>query len=572
MIEYSSQLESFKSKDVVQVKCIRCFNAVKTKVSSLRYYFKHKSDRYVCHHCKTKENGPSIGLKIRAKAREKGFVVSDYKNEKCVICGTIVEARIRNINKNKKRNKGEFHCVSCSLKKAHKDGKFDPIYTPTFKEKLKNESEKFWIENRATWKSRIVTDDFRRAMSIYGKRAWIVDEYRQRMLVLRADPEHRKKLSKWSKMAWADADFRKKMSDVDKGVMSEKGKLGWKKLRESLSEEQINERFSKFGKMAWTDDFKIKMAEIRLNQPKTSTQQKILYSMLSDLGVEFSDDISSLCQIGFYAFDCRIDPQVKVNISRPLLIEVQGDYWHNLPKAVAKDKSKSTYLKTYFPEFDLKYLWEHEFNNKDRVVSLLKYWLGMSKNELKSFSFSDVQERVIEASEAELFISKYHYAGRLGRSGLNLGYFLGDELVAVIVYSNPVRQEVATKQGCLYKEVLELSRLAIHPDYQIKNFASFLISLSIKSVHSIRPEIKILVSFADTTHNHLGTIYKASNWKLDGEVPPDYWYADDRGYICHKKTLWNHAKKMSMTESEYCEKYNYVKVWGKEKFRYVFDL
>jgi hypothetical protein len=191
---------------------------------------------------------------------------------------------------------------------------------------------------------------------------------------------------------------------------------------------------------------------------------------------------------------------------------------------------------------------------------------------LIGFAFKDIQEKVIDFKEAELFISKYHYAGRVGRSGVNLGYYLGDVLVGVIIYSTPIRQEVASKQGYPYKEVLELSRLAIHPDYQIKNLASFLISLSVRYIRSNQSGIKCLVSFADATHNHLGTIYKASNWVLDGEVPPDYWYADDRGYICHKRTLWNHAKKMSMTESEYCEKYNYVKVWGKEKFRFVFDL
>lgn len=82
----------------------------------------------------------------------------------------------------------------------------------------------------------------------------------------------------------------------------------------------------------------------------------------------------------------------------------------------------------------------------------------------------------------------------------------------------------------------------------------------------------MLISFADTTHNHFGTIYKASNWILDGEVTPDYWYADDRGYICHKKTLWNKAKKNNMTETEYCIKHNYQKVHGEKKLRFKYLL
>jgi len=81
-----------------------------------------------------------------------------------------------------------------------------------------------------------------------------------------------------------------------------------------------------------------------------------------------------------------------------------------------------------------------------------------------------------------------------------------------------------------------------------------------------------LVSFADTTFNHVGTIYKASNWRLDGEVAPDYWYKDNDGYMCHKKTLWNKASKMCMTESEYCAKYGFVKIRGEKKFRYIYEL
>jgi len=64
--------------------------------------------------------------------------------------------------------------------------------------------------------------------------------------------------------------------------------------------------------------------------------------------------------------------------------------------------------------------------------------------------------------------------------------------------------------------ILELTRLAIHPDYQVKNLASYLISKSIKYIRKYKSEVRCLVSFADSTHNHSGVVYKASNWVLDG--------------------------------------------------------
>jgi len=59
---------------------------------------------------------------------------------------------------------------------------------------------------------------------------------------------------------------------------------------------------------------------------------------------------------------------------------------------------------------------------------------------------------------------------------------------------------------------------------------------------------------------------------LDGMVAPDYWYVDGDGFVCHKKTLWNKASQMKMTESVYCERFGYVKVWGGEKSRYTYTL
>ena len=206
------------------------------------------------------------------------------------------------------------------------------------------------------------------------------------------------------------------------------------------------------------------------------------------------------------------------------------------------------------------------------MISLLRYWLGISDPGNIDFGFGNVGIRIIDYKEAELFISKYHYAGRLGRSGFHVGYYFMDKLVAVCAFAYSVRKEVAVKQGFKYKQVFELIRLAIHPSYQKKNFASFMIGKAIRLVKKHHPEIKLLVSFADSTYNHDGIIYRASNWKFDGNVKPSYWYVDKDGYVCHKKTLWNKAKEMRMTETEYCDKYGYNRVWGGSKNRFIYAL
>ena len=66
-----------------------------------------------------------------------------------------------------------------------------------------------------------------------------------------------------------------------------------------------------------------------------------------------------------------------------------------------------------------------------------------------------------------------------------------------------------------------------------------------------------------------GIIYKAANWYEIGRVKPDYYYISEDGFILHKKTLYNRARKMGMTERKYVEEYKYTRTYGKGKIKYI---
>jgi ribosomal protein S18 acetylase RimI-like enzyme len=539
-------------KDRVIVICDKCL-----KERSQIYTITKRQDKHLCMSCtKTKDIVyPEIDIeksKVLNPKLQTGLPII----VKCCQCNETIQ-----INFQRRWFPG-FICGTCRLKNKWKNGDYKvPTHKQGAQEKIviaAKIKERWRDENfRIKWSKSMQKSKERR--SLQSKKMW-------------SDPIKLDNLSKKMIQVFSNPEYRQRL--IDRQASDEYRLEDSRKLRQYyVDHPEARERCSEASKKAWSDPkYKEIQAQKRLNQPQTSSQQLVLYSLLTDLGVQFYDDKAKECQVGFYCFDCRVNHQDKINLKKPLLIEVQGDYWHNLPKAIARDKSKATYLRSYFPEFDLKYIWEHEFNNKHRVLEMVKYWLGLSQLSLIDFHFYDVKEKVIGYREAELFISKYHYAGRVGRSGVNLGYYLGDQLIAVIIYSSPIRQEVAFKQGYSYQQVMELSRLAIHPQYQAKNLASHLISQSITYMRKIRLDVKLLVSFADTTYNHIGTIYKASNWILDGEVAPSYWYRDNEGYVCHKKTLWNHASKMQMTETQYCNKFGFQKIIGEKKFRYIYKL
>ena len=402
----------------------------------------------------------------------------------------------------------------------------------------------------------------------------------------------KRKIGEQSKILWADDDFRSRVIDnsiVAHNTPEYKNKMQiiGEQLKPTLRDKSIalwqdpayrdkhiaitnsEEYKAKQRASHATPDYLKQCAERLALQPKVSNIQTVLYSILDDLGVAYyrehadkPDD--SQCRIGPYSFDCVIPRSG----DKTLLIECQGDYWHSRPKSQARDLSKSSYINDNLGNtYELKYLWEHEFSNKDRIIETLKLWLGLATPTLQDFEFDDITIKRAVSKDYILLLSKYHYLANAGRGGIAYGAYLNDELIAVCVFSPLIRQNITVKN---YEtaEIRELSRFCIHPNYQKKNFGSWFIA---KCLNLLPSNYKCIIAYSDTTYNHLGTIYKASNFKQDRKVRPDYWYVAENGWVMHKKTLYNRARKMSMTEKQFADTYGYGKSYGREKLRFTYE-
>jgi hypothetical protein len=92
------------------------------------------------------------------------------------------------------------------------------------------------------------------------------------------------------------------------------------------------------------------------------------------------------------------------------------------------------------------------------------------------------------------------------------GLFLADELVGVVTYgtpsSAPLRRGVAGDE--YVSDVLELNRLCLLNN--VKNEASMLVGRSLR----LLPKNRIIISYADTSHGHTGTVYQATNFIYTG--------------------------------------------------------
>jgi hypothetical protein len=378
-----------------------------------------------------------------------------------------------------------------------------------------------------------------------------------------SDPEVRLKLSVASKEAWKNIDYRILQEEKNKRVFADEEII--KKCsdasKEAWKDPEFREYHYEFMRLLWQDPvYKEKMAIVRASQSgNISSIQRLLYDLLDAVGAGYEVE-GEATRLGYYVFDCLVRNQN----GKDILIECQGDYWHSQDKAIRNDKSKFTYVDRYFPQYEIMYIWEHEFYTKDRVLDRLKLKLGIDVKTV-DFEFKDVTIKPVEASDLRSFLDAYHYIGK-GRGGSSFGAYFNDELIACCVFSPPLRQNTAAFFGESNSTICELSRFCIHPSYHKKNFASWLVSKCIKQIN-----VNKVIAYSDSTVGHVGTIYKASNFVLDHVVPADFWYADENGYVMHKRTLYGKASKMKMTELEYAEKYGYMRVWGGTKTCFVFN-
>ena len=122
----------------------------------------------------------------------------------------------------------------------------------------------------------------------------------------------------------------------------------------------------------------------------------------------------------------------------------------------------------------------------------------------------------IEYAQTKPFILDIHYARRMPSISYAYGLFYKEELVGVVTYGMPASPWLCKGVcGDEYRNhVIELNRLVLL--HNSKNEASFLVSKSLKML----PTPRIVVSYADTKHGHIGYVYQATNFYFTGTTKP----------------------------------------------------
>jgi hypothetical protein len=124
---------------------------------------------------------------------------------------------------------------------------------------------------------------------------------------------------------------------------------------------------------------------------------------------------------------------------------------------------------------------------------------------------------------------KRHYIGKWpGVCVLVLIMRRRSDALGVVVFALPPRETSKRYGG----ETWELARLWLD-DAVPQNGETWLIARAIRYIRQHHPSVAMLVSYADPSAGHAGTIYKAANWKSDGRTD-DERKTPRADYVCVK--------------------------------------
>ena len=124
----------------------------------------------------------------------------------------------------------------------------------------------------------------------------------------------------------------------------------------------------------------------------------------------------------------------------------------------------------------------------------------------------DYKVKSIKTELCKEWLLYKHYAKRIPSISYAFGLFEGDILQGILTIGKPPSPALCVGVCGEHnsKFVYELNRLCVNDDLK-KNVLSYFVSQCLKKINNI-----ILVSYADTSQNHNGYIYQATNWIYTG--------------------------------------------------------
>lgn len=167
---------------------------------------------------------------------------------------------------------------------------------------------------------------------------------------------------------------------------------------------------------------------------------------------------------------------------------------------------------------------------------------------------------------------KFHYARAVPMVKYGFNIFNNkDEWSGVICYGYGASPHIADTFNLYQGEILELVRVALNGKQEITSQA---VAMTLRELHRIAPQIKIVVSYADLDQKHAGTIYQATNWLYLGRYTEgEKTVININGKKVHNKTVVDRygTRNIEWLRKNVDKNAQPVITKGKHKYIFVFD-
>src|SRR3990167_7910333 len=115
---------------------------------------------------------------------------------------------------------------------------------------------------------------------------------------------------------------------------------------------------------------------------------------------------------------------------------------------------------------------------------------------------------------AKYAVEHWHYSKTMPKSKINkVGVWENGVFIGAVLFGAGATSDLVKRYGLKMTEGCELVRVALKDHIST---VSRIVSISIKMLLKANPGLRLLVSYADPEHGHVGGIYQAGGWVFSG--------------------------------------------------------
>ena len=171
---------------------------------------------------------------------------------------------------------------------------------------------------------------------------------------------------------------------------------------------------------------------------------------------------------------------------------------------------------------------------------------------------------------ANYAVMNWHYSKKMPKSKLvKFGVWWNGEFFGSVIYGRGANKNIGSPYGLEMTECSELVRVAIKDGHDF--MISKVVSTSVKMLKTANRGLRLLVSYADTEQQHIGTIYQAMNWIYTGAINPPS-LVNINGVYVHTKTASGYGSTSGKQTKQGSVKHKYLYPLDKNMRRQILPL